>query len=303
MNKNVPELPAGGKGKYHEKPELTRIQRRQIEDVIRRCCVPCGFAHYGEGKHGLYFLPEAAAELDFITGFGKKRASNAYELTYLGLGHRFEDEAGRVQTVVTRVLPIYSATRGPTHAKVVTEGSDAMLDILDRERQIQNELEKTYNTDEQGYAIDPFLEYGPSEVVFFGHTHPDLGCFFSPTDHGRNYSTPKLPMVTFVCDPIRRDMKAMVGMRGEAVSITVCRRQEPAPAAAPEPAPAAAPKMMGCLRNLSVEDLWRRVSSQANLLLRQSGVRGSYDCYHDWRGNTHMEFNIVYRAPERSRKR
>lgn len=284
MNGNPPELPASGRTTHQEAPRLARVPARHIPEMIRQHCAPCDVDQYGDGQHTLWFLPEAGAELDHVTGFGRKRASNAYELTYLGLGHRFVEDGGRIQTVVTRVLPIYSASRGPTHAQVVSEGNDAMLDILERERQIQNELEKIYNTDENGFAIDPFLDYGPSEVVLFGHTHPNLGCFFSPTDHRSNYSTPSAPMVTFVCDPIREDMKAMVGVKGENVRVMVCRpRVQTGPQRSPAPRP------------YTVEDLWRKVSGMANILLRQAGVKGSFDCYHDWRGNTHMEFNIVYR--------
>ena len=293
MNGNPPGLPASGRTAHKEPMRLPRVPKGHIQEIIRRYCAPCEPKQYGDGKHTLWFLNDAGAELEHITGFGRKRASNAYELTYLGLGHRFLEDGGLIQTVVTRVLPIYSASRGPTHAKVVSEGNDAMLEILERERQIQNELEKTYNTDENGFLVDPFLEYGPSEVVLFGHTHPGLGCFFSPTDHRSNYSTPTAPMMTFVCDPIQKDMKAMVGMDCEDVRVMVCRprgqQEEPRRVSAPA-------------RPCTVEDLWRKVSGLANMLLRQAGVKGSFDCYHDWKGNTHMEFNIVYR-PARDKEK
>lgn len=287
MNQNPPALPVCDRTPHREALRITRMGTGQIPEIIRRHCAPCDAEQYGKGVHTLWFLPEAGVELEHVTGFGRKRARNAYELTYLGLGHRFVEDGGKIQTVVTRVLPIYSASRGPTHAQVVSEGNDAMLDILERERQIQNELEKTYNTDENGFAIDPFLEYGPSEVVLFGHTHPDLGCFFSPTDHRSNYSTPSVPMVTFVCDPIRKDMKAMVGVKGENVRVMVCH---PRNQTASQRSPAS--------RQCTVEDLWRKVSAMANILLRQAGIKGSFDCYHDWKGNSHMEFHIIYRPPK-----
>lgn len=289
-----PDLPAAGKSLPKKKISLVEVPSKMVPSTIQANCAPFDVEAYSDGSHVLYFLPEACAELNHCVQFGKKRASNAHEQQFIGLGHDFIDSNHRIQTVVTRIIPIFSASRGPTHAKVISEGNDAMLEVLENERKIQNQLESEYNTDENGHTIDPFLEYGPSKVVLFGHTHPDLGCFFSSVDHRSNYSTPSTPIVTFVCDPIRKDMKAMIGVSCESMKIIVCRPKAIASTTTPQRTTAP--------REFTVDELWQRVSAVANLLLQQAGVNGNFDCHHDWRGRTHMQFKITYRPLKRQHR-
>ncbi len=293
MTSLPPELPSKGRHMRREL-DLQVLPFKSILSLIKDRCAPFEFESYGEGKSYVYFLPEASIELDHAVCFGKRRAVNFYEQHYEGLGHKFVDEYGNTHIIVSRVLYIYSVSRGPTHAKVVSEGNDAMLDVLEKERAIQNKFETQFNKDENGYEIDPFLKYGPTEVVLFGHTHPDLGCFFSSTDHNSNYSTPTSPIATFVCDPIRKDMKAMVGIQCESAKVIVCR-----PVSFPAPT---VNRSTIAPRDYSVDELWQRVSAVANMLLQRNGVNGNFDCHHDWRGQTHMKFHITYRPPKRSRK-
>lgn len=294
MCTSPPALPISGKTLPKKKTSLIEVPTKMVPSAIQTNCAPFEVETYGDGSHVLYILPEPYNELSYFVQYGKKRAANAHEQQFIGLGHDFVDTNRRIQTVVTRIIPIFSASRGPTHAKVVSEENDAMLDVLENERRIQNQLESEYNTDEHGHTIDPFLEYGPSKVVLFGHTHPDLGCFFSSVDHRSNYSTPSTPIVTFVCDPIRKDMKAMVGVNCESMKIIVCRPKTNTSATVSNRAPAP--------REFTVDELWQRVSSVANLLLQQAGVNGNFDCHHDWRGRTHMQFKVTYRPLKRSHK-
>lgn len=291
MHTSPPDLP----GTTQEMQNSLRYPVSSVQEIIsliKQRCIPCKFECFQDGKHTVIILSEATDELESMLRYGKRRVVNCYEQHYLGLGHRFIDKDGNVITVISRFLYIYSASRGPTHAKVISEGNDAMLDILELEREIQNRLENRFNKDENGYLIDPTLKYGPSEVVLFGHSHPGFGVFFSPTDHGRNYSTPTSPIVTFVCDPIQKDMKAMVGVNGEDAKIIVCRQSS-------ETAPAVEPLTSAPHREYSVPDLWQRVGTAANLLLQQAGVNGNFDCHRDRRGNTHMKFRITRRKKQR----
>lgn len=295
MNGAPPDLPISGKKIFKKPMDLVEVPTRMVPSTIQNNCMPFEVDTYGEGHHVLYIIPEAYCEFSEYIKYGRKRACNAHEQQYIGLGHDFIDHNGRIQTVVTRIIPIYSASRGPTHAKAISEGNDAVLDVLENERNIQNRLEAEYNTDENGYTIDPFLSYGPSKVVLFGHTHPNLGCFFSSVDHRSNYSTPTSPIVTFVCDPIRKEMKAMVGIGCEPMKIVVCRPKiaGTAPAAQRATAP----------REYSVEDLWQRVSTIANMLLQQAGVNGNFDCHRDRRGRTHMQFHIVHQPANKQHRK
>lgn len=294
MRQQPPALPTSGKMLPPKKLSVPEIPPKMVFTTIKSSCAPFEVETYGKGDHALYFLPEANSELAHIVQFGKRRASNAYEQQFIGLGHAFVDTDGILQIVVTRIIPIVSASRGPTHAKVASEGNDSMLEVLENERKIQNDLEGKFNSDDNGYTIDPFLDFGPSTVVLFGHTHPDLGCFFSAVDHRSNYSTPTVPIVTFVCDPIRKEMQAMVGSDCQAMTIVVCRPRDPLSGGAPRRA--------GSVRDGSVDELWQRVSATANMLLLHAGVNGSFDCHHDWRGRAHMKFKITYRPSRRSRR-
>lgn len=290
MQSSPPDLPAAGRQLAQQQQlSLRQVPARMVPNTIQRGCAPFECDCYGSGYHVLYILPEPAMELDQLVRFGKKRASNVYEQLFIGMGHRFVDENKKLLTVVTRILPICSPSRGPTHARAITQDNDTSLECLRQEQKIQNQLEGQYNRDEEGHLLDPFLdEYGPSEVVLYGHTHPNLGCFFSATDHRSNYSTPALPMVCFVCDPIRKDMKAMVGVDGEDMKVIVCRPKA-ASAPAPRQSTPAAP------REYSVEDLWHRMSMISGLLLQKEGISGKLDCHQDRRGTVHMKLNLSFR--------
>lgn len=290
-----PALPVSGKSLCKKETMLTEVPSGMVSSTIVSRCAPFDREYYGEGFHMLHFLPEATSDLYHCVQYGKKRASNVHEQQFIGLGHDFIDDNHRIHMVVTRIIPIFSASRGPTHAKVISEGKDAMLDVLENERNIQNQLEAEYNVDEDGYTIDPFLQYGPSKVVLFGHTHPDLGCFFSSVDHRSNYSTPSTPIVTFVCDPIRKDMKAMVGIGCDSMKIIVCHPKSATAGRASQNTPGP--------RVFSIDDLWQRVSAVSNLLLVQTGVKGNFDCYRDWRGRIHMFFKITYTPPKKQQRK
>ena len=295
MTTTPPALPASGKTLRKRETSLTKLSSGMVFSTISSLCTPFEIEFYGEGSHTLYFLPEASEDLYYCVQYGKKRASNVHEQQFIGLGHDFIDEHRNVHMVVTRIIPIFSASRGPTHAKVISEGNDAMLGVLENERKIQNQLEVEYNLDEDGYTIDPFLQYGPSKVILFGHTHPNLGCLFSPTDHRSNYSTPSKPIVTFVCDPIRKDMKAMVGTGCDSMKIMVCRHEHT------ESSPA--PQISAVPRTMAIDELWQRISSLSNMLLLKNGVQGYFDCYRDWRNRTHMSFEIVYNPARKHSKK
>lgn len=301
MHIHPPTLPNYGQ-ETQPAPTYPVLSVQEIINIIKKRCVPSKFETFQDGNHAVIILPEAASELDSMICYGKRRAVNLYEQHYLGLGHKFVDKDGTIITVVSRFLYIYSASRGPCHAKVISEGNDAMLDILEKERAIQNQYEKQFNEDESGYLVDPFLQYGPSEVVLFGHTHPGLGVFFSPTDHGRNYSTPTSPIVTFVCDPIQKDMKAMVGVKGEPAKIFVFRQSSEAAPLVEQEAPETVQLSTASRFAYTVPHLWQRIAILANLMLQQPSVNGHFDCYRDWRGNMHMKFRITRRKPRRTER-
>lgn len=264
-----------------KKDTLPRIRRGELETAIQGSCAPHEETIYGYGDHTLYLLPEPMTELENWVRFGCKRTGNAYEQQFVGMGHTFLDEHDKIITVVSRIVPLMSVNRGPAYARMVGDGNDTMLEILANERRIQNTLEQVYNTDENGYDITPFLDYGPSTLVMMGHTHPDIGCSFSRTDHRSNYSTPKFPMVSFVCDPIRKDMRAMAGIACEPMKVVCCQ---------PKP------------EKDTAEILCQQLSGLAGLLMQQPGVSGKLECFCDPRGRTHMRMFLTGRPGKESRE-
>ena len=86
--------------------------------------------------------------------------------------------------------------------------------------------EDKFNTDAFGYQVDPFLKIcGPSEYVLEGHTHPDLGVFYSQTDKVSGAARAALsPVCIFVCDPIQKKMLGSIGKDFEDAEVIVFSR-------------------------------------------------------------------------------
>ena len=203
------------------KHTLPVLDADTVSNTILKKCGPCNKKVYGNGIHNVFVLPEAYAELENMICFGKARSVNKYEQQYQGLGYLFQDPDGRVNAVITHFIYVYSVSRGELFAKVC-EKDTSMLDVLKNERDIYRKFEAEFNDyDGTGkYEINPFLEYGNSRLVLNGHTHPRLGCFFSGPDRISSYATDGFPAVTMVCDPIKEDIKVMVGF-DEDTKVTV----------------------------------------------------------------------------------
>lgn len=87
--------------------------------------------------------------------------------------------------------------------------------------------EKNCNTDAYGKTVDPFLKrYGSSEFVLEGHTHPNLGVFWSSTDRiSGSARAASSPICIFVCDPIRRQMLGCIGKEFIPAQVIVYERK------------------------------------------------------------------------------
>lgn len=61
-------------------------------------------------------------------------------------------------------------------------------------------------------VINPFFDkYKAPMRVGFGHTHPDIGVFFSSTDKKSVFAVPGEPWITMVADPRREELLITVG--------------------------------------------------------------------------------------------
>lgn len=294
-NKHLPPLPADTcPAPAVQYPRLTP---EQIRNEIRSRCGAGRMSCYSRGKHHLFILPEAWEELRSMIYFGKRTPVNVYEQQFQGMGRIFVAADGRISIVVSHFLYIYSASRGPTHSQIRGDVQDRTLDRLQAEREIYLKLEKQYNTLPNGRVRDPFIRYGKCAVVLGGHTHPDLGCFFSPPDHASSFATPHFPAVTFVCDPIRKDMKAMVGVDEEEAVVCVMDYGQEEHETAPEPGhgePVSTPE----LRQNSVSMI-QELSRVCSGVLQTLGVSGSFRSRRGMDGKMHIKFTVAYPAPRR----
>lgn len=252
------------------------------ENLIKTRCGPGVLQRFGKGRHKVIILPEAWEELAAIVRYGKRRAVNCYEQQLQAMGHIFLTDEKQVLVIISHFLFIYSASRGPSAAQVCKGGDDGFLERLANERRIFNELEQKFNRAENGVCLDPFLAAGgPSQVVAFCHTHPNLSCFFSPTDHANTYAADDFPAAALVIDPIRKDLKAMVGTKDEDAEVLVFMPRAQASAAQNA---AAQNEAADCD---TVAELSRLCSS----LLEQKGIEGRFRTFRRF-GKLYLRFSM-----------
>ncbi len=213
--KSPPSLPADPRIREKRKyPEMS------LSDVLKIVFSECGnvlVQKYGTAgsdpdADAVLILPRATQELYNMIYWGEKHPINIDEQLYQGMGHIIMDGQRRI-IVISHFLYIYASERNGTSAHFTKGKTDNFGLRLESERSIYTCNEKECNRRPDGLVYDPLLELaGLSEAVLYGHTHPNLGVFFSEPDRGSGFATPDLPAVTFVTDPIRKEMKAGVGI-------------------------------------------------------------------------------------------
>lgn len=201
----------------------------KILEIIDKNCGNVFIAErHGKGNNKVIILPEAMKELDVMLSYGRKAPGNILEQKYLGYGHIFKDSNGNVIIIVKHFIEIHTMNRSAVSAENLGPNGEQNpgLDFLEyyRDEFLRNEAK--YNIDAYGFPVDPFMQkLGRSEFVLEGHTHPDIGVFFSHTDKvsgsARAAST---PISIFVCDPIRKEMLAAVGAGFEKAEVIVYSR-------------------------------------------------------------------------------
>lgn len=267
---NCPPLPPRPITPSRTYPVLSAVE---IAAVIKKNCGSFQAERHGKGRHYVFFLPEAAEELTMMVSYGRRSPMNHLEQKYIGLGHFFLEKDGRVNVVVSHFLQVHTMNRTRSSASGLGPNGENNpgLDFLEYYRDEYLRDEKRFNRDAQGCVVDPFLEYGPSEYCLEGHTHPDLGVFWSGTDRSSGEArAAKAPVCIFVCDPIRRQMLASIGKNFENAQVIVCRRTAKAAAKeAPHPAETEHP-----MPEFPVEALMELASR----CLRMDGAKGTVRC-------------------------
>lgn len=202
------------------KKALNIIQRKCGEVSVRE--------RHGKGRSKVILLPEPAQELDSIISYGRRSPMNVCEQKLYGMGHFLVDEDGNMIIVVTHFIEIQTMNRGPVGASNLGPNGEYNpgLDFLEYHREEFLKNEAACNTDAFGCQVDPFLKLcGPSEFVLEGHTHPDLGVFYSGTDRVSGAArAASSPVCIFVCDPIRKKMLGSIGKDFAEAEILVFSR-------------------------------------------------------------------------------
>lgn len=208
--------------------EFPVLDAKAIESMIRKNCGSVEAAEcHGKGKNRVYILPEAFQEYKVMVSYGRRSPVNCREQKYIGLGHIFSDGFGGTNIVVVHFIEIPTMNRSSGSASNLGPNGEANpgLDFLEYYRNEFIENERSYNRDAFGAVVDPFQEYGASEFVLEGHTHPDLGTFWSRTDRVSGAArAAKTPICIFVCDPVRQEMLGAVGKSFEPARVIVFDR-------------------------------------------------------------------------------
>ena len=185
---------------------------------------------HGAGSNKVIILPESEQELNSIVSYGRRSPMNVYEQKLYGMGHFLVDN-GNTIIVLSHFIEIQTKNRSPVGASNLGPNGEYNpgLDFLEYHREEYLRNEAKFNTDAYGYQVDPFLKLcGPSEFVLEGHTHPDLGVFYSGTDKTSGAARAALsPICIFVCDPIRKTMLGSIGKSFEKAEIIVLSRGIP----------------------------------------------------------------------------
>ena len=210
------------------KKNYHRYTLQQVQSLIEKNCGNVAVTErHGNGPNKTIILPEAKREMDVIISYGRRTPMNKLEQKYIGLGHIFDSGDGHHIIVVKHFIEIHTTNRsGVSAGNIGPNGETGALELLGYYREEYLENERHFNTDESGCLIDPFLkEAGPSEYVLEGHTHPNLGVFFSGPDRASGKARAATsPICIFVCDPIRKQMLGAVGFNLEPTEVIVYSR-------------------------------------------------------------------------------
>ena len=202
---------------------------KKAMDIIKsKCGNVYVLEKHGKGDCKVIILPEPTQEYIFITSHGRRSPMNVKEKKFEGMGHFLVDENGTHIIIVTHFIEVPTMNRNPVGASNLGPNGEYNpgLDFLEyyREEYLRNEAK--FNTDAYGFEVDPFLKLcGPSEFVLEGHTHPDLGVFYSGTDKVSGAArAASSPICIFVCDPIRKKMLGSIGKDFDEAEIIVLSR-------------------------------------------------------------------------------
>ena len=199
---------------------------REIEEILSKECRNCTVIEkHGRGDNKVLILPEAFKELKTMITYGRESPMNVKEQKFAGFGHFIKDSLTGYVIIISHFIEILTKNRSRVNASNLGPNGEYNdgLGFLEYHREEFIKGERTFNKDEDGYLVDPFLPIcGSSEFCLEGHTHPNLGVFLSTQDRESGAArASKSPVCVFVCNPIRKEMLGVVGNNFEASEVLV----------------------------------------------------------------------------------
>lgn len=220
-----------------------------------------------------------------MVSYGRRSPMNRLEQKYAGYGHFFVEKTGTVNIVVSHFIQIPTTNRSAVAASNLGPHGEANpgLEFLEYYRKEYQRYEHQFNVDEYGFPVDPFLDsFGPSEFVLEGHTHPDLGVFWSNTDKTSGAArAASSPVCIFVCDPIRQQMLGCVGKDFENAEVIIYDRH------------CDGNKQSLCVSLEPMTSPVDEIARLANECLRKRGCSGKIKCGTRLDGKVHMRIKMV----------
>ena len=277
-----------------EEKRMTVLSIKEVFNKIEEKCETTKVRKFGSGNHYVVILPEAWEELKSMIGWGKRTPTNVYEQLYQGMGHYFRNEDGNYILIVSHFLYIYAAHRSSTSACISNGEYDSMMRRIEYERKVYCGNEVGCNRTSTGKVFNPWAGMG-SEVDIYGHTHPDIGVFFSSDDKGSGYATPSKPAAIFVADPIRKQLKARVGINQEESQILVFEYVTKDSSCVCDESKGNDNSIAKdkCVRALTRDELIVELGRICNELLNPvHGSKGSYITNTTMRGKEHIKVDI-----------
>ena len=187
------------------------LSANEINNIIYKKCDARPIIDSGKGSL-VIFLPHAWDNFCASTNYGKWTAENELESQYFLEGYFFVDKRMYSTAVVTNVVTPFSASQNHAAAELYSEGRTNAYEIVEQKEADIKKYASCGKDMESGVALNPFFkDYGPPHRVGFGHTHPNIGVFFSGTDKTSVFAAEGEPWVTMVADPRRCQLLVATG--------------------------------------------------------------------------------------------
>lgn len=209
------------------------LSTREVLDIITRKCKCRVVTSKGSGP-AVVFLPHGWDNLVASTNYGKWTPENELESQYFLEGYFFKDQSGNTTTIITHVLTPVSHSRHRTAAQLYGEGGENAYKNLEEQEKALAEYACAGRVSATGAELNPFFTACGTPVrVGFGHTHPNLGVFFSATDKTSVFAAPGEPWVTMVVDPRRCDILVTTGKELSKSKLIIMGNKEHSSAQSP----------------------------------------------------------------------